>query len=212
MLFVNSQNFVLFLILHQFLLRCFYFHLQVDELLGEPIGGLHGGFEFGLEILLNIGTGERVHNLRGKIRIGAAVMNINDASIGNESYTQAAFEGSQNCRGACRIGLQSIRSQVRRGIRRASELRALVQVQLLDHLQREQITLQNSDFGIKIGGIVVIHSQSAAGVFEVNQPGINFIDRDPTARFVNRGCLQGGDRDQRENSHQAEQHRKFELD
>ena len=40
LLLVDAQDFVLFLIAHQFFLGSLHFHLQVDELLLQPVGSL----------------------------------------------------------------------------------------------------------------------------------------------------------------------------
>ena len=42
-----AQDFVLSLISHQFFLGSLDFHLQIDQLLLQPVGGLHGGFKTG---------------------------------------------------------------------------------------------------------------------------------------------------------------------
>ena len=94
-LFVRAENFVLLLVAHELLLRGFHFHLQVDELFGKPVGGLHGGFELGLEVLLDISGGQRIHDAGGELRIGAVVVNLDDPGVGNQSDVEIAAKGSQ---------------------------------------------------------------------------------------------------------------------
>ena len=159
LLFVDAQNFVLFLIAHQFLLRGFHFHLQVDELLGQPVGSLHRGFESGLEIVLLIGLHQRVHHILGSLRVRATEMDFHDAGVGEEGDLEISFEGRQQRRGSRRICLQRIGSQIqRRGKRRRfpSEIRPLIEVQFLNDLQRQEIALQNLNFRFHFRGIVIV--------------------------------------------------------
>ncbi len=112
LLFVRSENLVLLLVAHELFLRGFHFHLQVDELFGKPVGGLHGGFEFGLEILLDIGGCQGIHGAGGELRIGAVVMNLDNAGVGNQSDAEMSSKTSQQSRNAVGIGLQGIGDQV----------------------------------------------------------------------------------------------------
>ena len=67
--FVDSQNLVLFLVAHKFFLRRFHFHLQVDELLAEPIGNLHGVIEPGFVVVLLVVAHQLVHHILGGLRV-----------------------------------------------------------------------------------------------------------------------------------------------
>ena len=155
LLFVDAENLVLFLITDQFFLRCLHLHLQVDELLREPVGGLHGGFKLGLEVLLDVGGGQRIDGTGGQLRVGAVVVNLDDAGIGNQGYVQVAAKRTQQGGSAVRIGLQGIGDQVRLLLLGMStELGTLVEIELADDLEREQIALQNADFGVEIALVV----------------------------------------------------------
>ena len=70
--FVDAQNFVLFLVAHQFFLRRFHFHLQIHQLFREPVGGLHGGIEARFEIVLRIRAHQGIDHDGGQVFVGAA--------------------------------------------------------------------------------------------------------------------------------------------
>ena len=78
LLIVRPKNLVLFLVAYELLLRGLHLHLQVHELFGKPVGGLHGGFELGLEVLLDISGRKGIHGAGGELGIGAVVMNLDD--------------------------------------------------------------------------------------------------------------------------------------
>ena len=95
LLFVNSQNLVLFLVLDQLFLRGLDLHLEVHQLFRQPVRGLHGGLEAGLEILLDIGGDERVHHVGSEVLVGAAVVDLDDPGIGHQRDAEAALESSE---------------------------------------------------------------------------------------------------------------------
>ena len=132
--FVDPEDLVFLLVTHQLFLGCFHFHLQVHQLFRKPVGGLHGGFKLGLEVLLHVSSGESIHDAGRQCRIGAAVVNLDNARVRNQRDLQVPLEASQQCRCTFGIILQWVRHQV--GLRGGltAILRTLVEVQLANHL------------------------------------------------------------------------------
>src|SRR6185369_10940447 len=112
------------------------------------------------------------------------------------------------------IGLQRVGGQrncISRGnIAFAAKFGPLIEVQLLDDLQGQQITFQDFNFCIKIGGIVVVGS--ARGIFKADEGGIHFVDGDAACRVVNRNHAQGGNQDHQEDDDDTGNHYKLSLD
>ena len=69
---------MLLLVLNQPGLRSFHFYLQVGQLFGEPIGGLHGAVEPGLDVLFNERIGDGVSDLRCEPRVGTGILDFNN--------------------------------------------------------------------------------------------------------------------------------------
>ena len=163
LLFVDAQNFVFFLVLHQFFLRGLDLHLQIDQLLRQPVGGLHGGLKAGLEVLLDVGADQGIYDAGGEILVGAAVVDFDDSGIGNQSDPKTALKSCEQGGGLFRVRLQRIGGEAQRVWMESASpppnSGLLVEIQLLDHLQGQQIALQNSYFGIEVGGIVVVRRQ-----------------------------------------------------
>jgi hypothetical protein len=82
-LLVDAEDAVLFLIANQLFLRFLNFHLQFGQLLGEPVGGSHGGIEAGLVILLDVGVDQRVDRFGGETGIGAGEPDFEQSSAGD---------------------------------------------------------------------------------------------------------------------------------
>src|ERR1700727_2229823 len=74
----------------------------------------------------------------------------------------------------------------------------MIEAQALDHLQGNQVTLQNFDLGVEFGGVKVIESYSAAAV-HAGEAGVHFINGQSSAGVVDRGHAEAGDGDDREN-------------
>src|SRR5216684_5108346 len=199
LLIVDPENLVLLLVAYELLLRGFHFHLQVNELFGKPVGGLHGGFEFGLEVLLDISGREGIHSAGGELRIGAGVMNLDNPGVGNKSDVEVSPEASQQSRNTVRIGLQRIGDQV--GlllVGLTAELGTLIEIQLPDYLQRHQIALQDANLGVEIALVVVVDHRH--GVLEGNEVRIGLIDDNLACRFVDGSLAQAGDGDGHEDA------------
>ena len=86
---------MVFLVLDQLLLGGFDLHLQIHQLLGEPVRCLHGGFEAGFEVLLDVSARQRIHNLGCKLFIGTEVVNVNDASVRLQHDSKASLKAGQ---------------------------------------------------------------------------------------------------------------------
>ena len=171
------ENLVLFLVAYQLFLRGFDFHLQVDQLFRKPVGRLHGGFELGLEVLLHVSRCQRIHDAGGQLRIGAGVMNLHDPGVRNQTDVETAFKAREQRRDVAGIALQRVGDKVRLlWIGMAAEFGALIKIQLADHLQRHQIALQDANFGIQFGLIVIIHHR--LGIFEGYEIRIAPVDHD----------------------------------
>ncbi len=211
LLIVDPENLVLFLVAHQLFLRGFHLHLQVDELLGEPVGGLHGGFELRLEVLLDIGGGQRIDRARGQLRVGAVVVNLDDARVGNQGDMQVAAKRAQQRRCAVGIVLQGIGDEVRLlFLGMAAELGTLVEIELTDDLEREQIALQDADLGVEVALVVVVDDWHR--VFEGNEIGVGLVDDDLANGFVD-GCLpETGDGNDCKDSDDASDDQPFSFD
>ena len=83
---------MLFLIAYELFLGRFHFHLQIDELLLEPVRRLHGGIESGLEIIFDVSLHQRIDDSGCFLGIRAAVVDFNDAGTRNESNSQTPLK------------------------------------------------------------------------------------------------------------------------
>ena len=141
-------------------------------------------------------------------------MDFDNAGIGLQSHLQVAFERAQKVRHARRINLQLVGrdpERIGRGhVAFAAKFHATIQVQLLDHLQGQQIALQDFDFGIQVGRIVVVGGRSR--VLEIDEAGIKLVDRDAAGGIVDRCHAQGSDQHQQEDHHHTRKRHKFALD
>ena len=86
---------MLFLVLNQFFLRGLDLHFEIDQLFRQPVGGLHGGFEAGLEVLLDVGADQGIYYAGSKIFVGAAIVDFDDSGIGDQSDPKSALESRQ---------------------------------------------------------------------------------------------------------------------
>ena len=113
LLFVHAQDFVLFLIPHQRFLGSLHLHPHVDELGLQPVRGVHGGVETVLTVVLDVGFHQGVDDIRGRLGLGAAVMNLDDAGVRTEIDPQITLEAAEDGRGPPGIDLQRVGGEVR---------------------------------------------------------------------------------------------------
>src|ERR1019366_9129020 len=92
----------------------------------------------------------------------------------------------------------------------ATELRALVQIELADDLEGKEIALQNTDFGIHIALVVVVDNRHR--VFERDEVGIGFVDDDLGGRVVHGNLPEAGDGHDCENPRYTREDQPFALD
>ena len=92
----------------------------------------------------------------------------------------------------------------------AAELGALIEIKLADHLERQQIALQNADFGVEIALVVIVDDRHR--VFEGDEIGIGFVDDDLSNRLVDGSLAQAGDGNGDKNANHDAGHQPFSLD
>src|SRR5947207_1613028 len=92
-----------------------------------------------------------------------------------------------------------------------AKLRHLIEIELLDDLQGKQVTAQDSDFGIEVGGIVVIHS-GISGVTQILQHRIGLVDGDAADRVIDWGDSQSRYQRGAEDRRQCSQYHPLTLD
>ncbi len=101
--------------------------------------------------------------------------------------TMAAIFAGSLCKGSS----DSIEDGSRRSL--ACELRPPVEVEFADDLGSQQIALQNLEFGLQFGRIVVIEAEGGR-ILKI-QSCIGFVDFNRSAGLVDRCHLQAGDGD-----------------
>src|SRR5690349_7869322 len=72
----------------------------------------------------------------------------------------------------------------------SAELRHLIQIELRYDLESQQVTAEDTHFGIEIRWIVVV--DGVISISQTRQHRIGFIDRDAANSIVNRCCAQTG--------------------
>src|SRR5580693_3864169 len=92
----------------------------------------------------------------------------------------------------------------------AAELGSLVEIELTDDLEREQIALQNADFGIKVALVVIVDYRHR--VFEGDEIRVGLVDDNLTNGFIDRRLAQAGDGDDRKNADDDSCDKPFSLD
>ena len=196
-LFVGAENFVFFLVADEFFLRGLDFDLEVDELLGEPVGGLHGGFELGFVVLFLVSDHQGVDDSGGEALVGTGVVNFDDAGVGDDDDVEAAAEAGQHGSDAVGIRGEGIHGDAAVSLGRgghAAEIGTFVEIKLADDLEGEEVAFQNANFGVHVGGVEVVGG--AATFLDGHGHGIDFVDGDFALRVVELGHAQAGNADQ----------------
>ena len=199
-----------FLVTDQFFLRLLDPHLQLRQLLRQPVGGAHRGIHARFVILFDVSIDQSIDRFGRQHGVGTGEPNLQQSRPRNRIDLQRSMEFSHQGGFLMRLNVPVLcRGPVGRGTGRdrflAHKCRIGIQIQVADDQLGDRVALQNVGLRIHCDHVIVIGIASAGiGVFQPSCVGALAIDYHAPYRVINWRSRKGN----HGSKHQRHQHRR----